>query len=89
MSMKVAVLIPCLNEEKTVSNVVKSFKTVLPEALIYVYDNGSTDSTVVNAKTAGAILRSEKLEGKGSVVRRMFADIEADIYVLVDGDGIN
>ena len=85
--MKVAVLIPCLNEEKTVSNVVKSFKTVLPEALIYVYDNGSTDSTVVNAKTAGAILRSEKLEGKGSVVRRMFADIEADIYVLVDGDG--
>ena len=82
----IAVLIPCYNEETAVPQVVADFRRVLPEAKIYVYDNNSKDRTVAVAKAAGAITRSEPLQGKGNVVRRMFADIEADIYVLVDGD---
>lgn len=84
--MKVAVLIPCYNEELTVKKVVGDFKKELPEADIYVYNNNSTDKTVELAKEAGAILRNEYKQGKGNVVKTMFEEIEADIYVLVDGD---
>ncbi|MBQ8465971.1 MAG: glycosyltransferase [Alphaproteobacteria bacterium] len=83
---KVAVLIPCYNEEIAVGKVVSKFQQVLPEAQIYVYDNNSTDNTVIEAQKAGAIVRSESRQGKGNVVRRMFADIDADIYVMSDGD---
>lgn len=83
---EIAVLIPCYNEAATVTKVVSDFAAVLPGAKIYVYDNNSRDETSKLAKTAGAIVRSEKMQGKGHVVRRMFADVEADIYVLVDGD---
>lgn len=83
---RVAVLIPCYNEEKTIGKVVSDFHDVLPEALIYVYNNCSTDKTVEKALSAGALIRNETNPGKGNVVRRMFSDIEADIYVLVDGD---
>lgn len=83
---KLAVLIPCYNEEKTVAQVIRDFRTVLPDATIYVYDNNSTDQTIDRAINAGAIVRSEKYQGKGNVMRRMFSDIEADIYILVDGD---
>jgi len=82
----VAVLIPCYNEEVTVAGVVRSFKAVLPFADIYVYDNNSTDRTAVRAAEAGAIVRTERRQGKGQTVRKMFADIHADIYLLVDGD---
>lgn len=82
----VAVLIPCFNEQSTVGKVVTDFRASLPEATIYVYDNNSQDRTALEARAAGAELRHEDLPGKGSVVRRMFADIEADCYVLVDGD---
>ncbi len=84
---RIAVLIPCFNEEATVVEVVGAFRRALPTALVYVYDNNSTDSTRQLAASAGAIVRSEHLQGKGNVVRRMFADVEADAYVLVDGDG--
>jgi glycosyltransferase involved in cell wall biosynthesis len=84
--MKIAVLIPCHNEEAAVGNVVRDFQAALPEAAIYVYDNNSTDRTQELASKAGAIVRSETRQGKGHVVCRMFADIEDDIYVLVDGD---
>jgi glycosyltransferase involved in cell wall biosynthesis len=83
---EVAVLIPCYNEEKTIAAVVRDFRKALPAAAIYVYDNNSTDRTRVEACQAGAIVRRETVQGKGWVVRRMFADIEADYYVLVDGD---
>ena len=83
---KVAVLIPCYNEEKPIGLGGKAFQDALPDADIYVYDNNSSDDTVGVAKAAGAIVRSEPQQGKGNVVRRMFADIDADIYVLVDGD---
>ena len=83
---KVAVLIPCYNEEVSVGLVVKAFQAALPAAMIYVYDNNSSDRTVEAAKEAGAIVRLEPQQGKGNVVRRMFADIDADIFVLVDGD---
>lgn len=83
---EVAVLIPCLNEEAAIGTVVTGFRSALPDALIFVYDNGSTDRTIEVAKNAGAIVRREPLKGKGNVMRRMFADVEADIYVLVDGD---
>ena len=83
----VAVLIPCRNEEPTVAQVVKGFQDALPEATVYVYDNASSDQTATCALTAGAVVRSEPEHGKGRVVRRMFADIDADIYVIVDGDG--
>ena len=84
---RTAVLLPCFNEEATVANVVKDFKRYIPEALIYVYDNNSSDHTIREAKEAGAIVRCEPTRGKGNVVRRMFADIEADIFIMSDGDG--
>lgn len=84
--LRTAVLIPCYNEETAVPKVIEDFRKALPEAIIYVYDNNSRDRTVEVAKAAGAVVRSETLQGKGHVVRRMFSDIEADIYVLVDGD---
>ena len=82
----VAVLIPCYNEEAAVGRVVKDFRAALPDAVIYVYDNNSRDRTALVAAEAGAIVRHESLQGKGNVVRRMFADVEADVYVMVDGD---
>jgi glycosyltransferase involved in cell wall biosynthesis len=85
--MSLAVLVPCHNEASAVAQVVRDFRRNLPTALIYVYDNASTDETSQIARNSGAIVRAEPLLGKGNVVRRMFADIEADIYVMVDGDG--
>ncbi len=85
-SYKIAVLIPCYNEEVAVAQVVKGFRAALPDAAILVFDNNSTDNTAKAARDAGAEVFSEGRQGKGFVVRRMFADIEADIYVLVDGD---
>jgi len=85
-SLRIAVLVPCYNEEAAVAAVVKGFKQALPTATVYVYDNNSKDRTIAVAREAGAEVRSERRQGKGHVVRRMFADIEADIYVLVDGD---
>ncbi|MDE2380285.1 glycosyltransferase family 2 protein [Bradyrhizobium sp.] len=84
--LRIAVLVPCYNEEAAVATVVADFRKVLPAAEIYVYDNNSVDRTAPVAREAGAIVRSERRQGKGHVVRRMFADVEADIYVLVDGD---
>ena len=84
--MAVAVLIPCYNEEAAIGKTVADFRARLPDALIYVYDNNSTDGTVKAARAAGAVVRNEAHQGKGNVVRRMFADVDADIYVLVDGD---
>ncbi len=83
----VAVLLPCYNEAVAIGSVVRSFSAALPEARIYVYDNNSTDGTLDEAAKAGAIVRAEPYQGKGNVVRRMLADIDADIYVLADGDG--
>jgi len=82
----IAVLVPCYNEEIVIQSVVADFRAALPRAKIYVYDNNSTDRTVERARAAGAIVKSERLQGKGNVVRRMFADVDADVYVLVDGD---
>lgn len=84
--MTVAVLIPCYNEAATVEAVVTSFRAALPEACIYVYDNNSTDGTAALAEKAGAIVRHEPCQGKGNVIRRMFREVEADCYVMVDGD---
>ena len=83
---RVAVLVPCFNEEATIAKVVADFRAALPEAAIYVYDNNSADGTIDVARAAGALVRRELHQGKGNVVRRMFADVDADIYVLVDGD---
>ena len=83
---KIAVTIPCFNEAHSIAEVVRGFKSVLPGATIYVFDNNSTDDTVVVASAAGALIRREMLQGKGHVVRRMFADVDADAYVMVDGD---
>lgn len=83
---KIAVLIPCYNEEKTVEKVVRDFRAVLPEAVIYVYDNNSSDRTVELAEGAGAVVRHEYSQGKGNVLRRMFREIDAECYILVDGD---
>lgn len=83
---KIAVLIPCYNEEKTIEKVVYDFKTVLPEAVIYVYNNNSTDCTEELAKKAGAVVRNEYMQGKGNVIRRMFRDIDAECYIMTDGD---
>lgn len=83
---QIAILIPCYNEEKTISKVVKDWKTNLPEAVIYVYDNNSTDRTAVLAKEAGAVVRHEYQQGKGNVMRRMFREINAKCYIIVDGD---
>jgi hypothetical protein len=84
--LTVAVLVPCFNEEVTVGAVVRGFRASLPGATVYVYDNNSSDGTARIAREAGAVVRRELHQGKGNVVRRMFADIEADVYVLVDGD---
>lgn len=83
---KIAVLVPCYNEEVAVAKVVGDFREALPEATVFVYDNNSTDNTVAAARAAGAEVYRETRQGKGYVVRRMFTDIEADVYVLVDGD---
>ena len=82
----IAVLVPCYNEEVAVAKVVKDFRAALPGAAIFVFDNNSTDNTAAAARAAGAEVYEEKRQGKGYVVRRMFTDVEADIYVLVDGD---
>ena len=82
----IAVLLPCYNEEAAIAQTVAGFRTALPGARIYVYDNNSADRTVEAAREAGAIVRHERIQGKGAVVRRMFADIDADIYVMADGD---
>ena len=83
---KIAVLIPCYNEEKTIAKVVADAKAALPEAVIYVYDNNSTDKTAEIAQAAGAVIRREYMQGKGNVIRRMFREIEAQCYIMVDGD---
>ena len=82
----IAILLPCFNEEATIAGVVRQFREIMPESGIYVYDNNSTDRTITVAEQAGAIVRKGPFQGKGNVVRRMFADIEADVYVLADGD---
>ena len=84
--MRVAVLIPCFNEEAGIAKVASDFRRALPDAAIFVYDNNSTDRTAERAAAAGAKVRQHRVQGKGQVVRRMFADVEAEIYVLVDGD---
>lgn len=86
MNNRIAVLVPCFNEQKTINDVVSSFKTALPNAAVYVYDNNSTDSTAQIAQKAGAVVCHEYRQGKGNVVRSMFRDIEADCYLIVDGD---
>lgn len=83
---RIAVVIPCFNEEASIAGVVREFQDALPDAAVYVYDNNSTDATAAAASAAGAIVRREIMQGKGNVVRRMFADIEADVYVMTDGD---
>ena len=83
---KIAVLIPCYNEAKTIKKVVTDFRTSLPEAVIYVYDNNSTDGTADIARDTGAVVRHEYKQGKGNVIRRMFREIEAEVYLMVDGD---
>ncbi len=85
-SIQVAVIVPCRNEAASIANVVQDFSAALPGATVFVYDNNSDDDTTKVAREAGAVVRSESLPGKGNVVRRMFADIDADVYVLVDGD---
>ena len=86
MRMKIAVLLPCYNEETAIVQTVAGFRAALPDAKIYVYDNNSSDRTVDVARAAGAVVRTERMQGKGNVVRRMFADIDADVYVMADGD---
>ncbi|MCX4159942.1 MULTISPECIES: glycosyltransferase family 2 protein [Paraburkholderia] len=83
---RIAVLIPCLNEALTVPNVIRDFREALPGAEVFVFDNNSTDKTIEVARAAGATVRKVPLRGKGNVIRRMFADVDADVYVLVDGD---
>src|SRR3984893_15864264 len=85
-ALRIAVLVPCFNEEAAVGTVVADFRKALPTAEIFVYDNNSSDRTIAVARAAGAEVRSERRQGKGHVVRRMFADVDADVYVLVDGD---
>src|ERR1051325_4008737 len=85
-SHRIAVLVPCYNEAATIAAVVTGFRAALPGSVVYVYDNNSTDNTQEAARAAGAVVRRETHQGKGYVVRRMFADIDADVYVLVDGD---
>lgn len=84
---RIAVLIPCLNEAQTIAGVIRDFQAQLPDAAIYVFDNHSTDQTVAQAARAGAVVRHETRQGKGHVIRAMFRQVEADIYVMVDGDG--
>lgn len=85
--LDIAVLLPCYNEAATIGHVVRSFRQALPDARIYVYDNNSTDGTALHAMLAGATVFRERRQGKGHVVRRMFSDIEADVYIMADGDG--
>lgn len=85
-AVKIAILVPCYNEQATVSAVVEGFSNALPGAVIYVYDNNSDDGTAEFARQCGAVVRSEPRQGKGNVVRRMFSDIDADVYIMVDGD---
>lgn len=87
MKNNIAILIPCFNESIAIRSVITAFKDAIPEAVIYVYDNNSTDSTFEIAKSCGVVVRREHRQGKGNVIRRMFADIDADLYLLVDGDG--
>lgn len=84
--MRIAILIPCYNEETTIGKVVEDFKAMLPEASIYVYDNNSTDNTLLEAEKSGAIVHKEPRQGKGNVIRQMLRDIDADCYIIVDGD---
>src|SRR5258708_32969294 len=84
---RIAILIPCFNEEITIGDVVRSFRAQVPDADIFVYDNSASDRTAEMARAAGAVVCRERFQGRGNVVRRMFADVEADTYVLVDGDG--
>jgi len=86
MDPRIAILVPCYNEDAAIDKVIRDFRRSLPAAEVYVYDNNSRDDTVARACAAGAIVRREERQGKGNVVRRMFSDIEADVYVLVDGD---
>lgn len=83
---KIAVLIPCYNEARTIEKVIKDFKSALPEAVIYVYDNNSSDDTSSIAEKAGAVVRHEYMQGKGNVIRRMFREIDAEVYIMADGD---
>ena len=84
--LRLAVLLPCYNEEAAIAATVAGFRDTLPGAAIYVYDNNSRDRTAEVARAAGAIVRTERVQGKGAVVRRMFADVDADVYVMADGD---
>ena len=86
MQADIAVILPCYNEEAAIGATIAGFRAALPHARIYVFDNNSSDSTVAVARAAGAIVRTERMQGKGNVVRRMFSDVEADIYVMADGD---
>ena len=86
MKDRIAVLIPCYNESKTIAKVVSDYKKALPEAVIYVYDNNSTDETDEIARQAGAVVRYEYQQGKGNVIRSMFREIDAECYLMVDGD---
>ncbi|MCH4892251.1 MULTISPECIES: glycosyltransferase family 2 protein [unclassified Sphingomonas] len=83
---RIAVILPCYNEEAAIAQTIAGFRRALPDAAIYVYDNNSADRTVEVARAAGAVVRTERMQGKGNVVRRMFADVDADIYVMADGD---
>ena len=83
---KIALLIPCYNEAKTIGKVINDARKYIPEAVIYVYDNNSTDDTVKIAKEAGAVVRYEHQQGKGNVIRRMFREIDAECYLMTDGD---
>ncbi len=84
--LRIAVLVPCFNESGTIATVIRDFQRALPDAVVYVYDNNSNDDTIEVARSNGAVVREEHQQGKGHVVRRMFADIEADVFILVDGD---
>ncbi|WP_343728795.1 glycosyltransferase family 2 protein [Duganella sp.] len=85
-NQRIAVIVPCYNEALTIGNIVRDFNACLPQAAVYVFDNNSSDDTIAVARQAGAIVRSVPLQGKGNVIRRMFADVDADIYIMVDGD---
>ena len=85
-SWRIAILLPCYNEQAAIAQTIAGFRAALPEAVVFVYDNNSQDRTAQLARDAGAVVRSEGMQGKGNVVRRMFADVEADIYVMADGD---
>src|SRR5215203_955518 len=85
-SLRIAVVLPCYNEQAAIAQTIAGFRAALPAATIYVYDNNSRDRTADIARAAGAIVRTERQQGKGHVVRRMFADVDADVYVMADGD---